>query len=86
MIDVSYDREADAAYITLSPTPPTHQVPLDDSRILDYADDVLVGVELLSPSRGVDLAGVPRAGEIRSLMRDLGFEIITTRSDATGAR
>ncbi len=72
----TYDRGADAAYFRFSAAASTRQVPLDDGRILDYAaDGSLVGVEVLSPSRGVDLAGVPRAEEIARAARRRGFRV-----------
>lgn len=75
-MQVMYDPEADAAYVSFSRARPDHQVPLDDSRILDYsADDVLVGIEILSPSLGVDLRGLPRASEVASAVRGLGFSV-----------
>lgn len=72
-----YDRRADAAYFAFSSADPVRQVKLDDSRVLDYAaDGSLVGVEILSPSRGVDLAGLPRADEIAKGIRALGFRTL----------
>ena len=76
MRQVTYEPEADAAYVSFSQATPDHQVPLDDGRILDYsADAVLVGIELLSPSLGVDLRGLPRATEVASAVRRLGFAV-----------
>lgn len=82
-----YDRNADAAYFLFSSSDSVRQVPLDDSRVIDYAEDgSVVGVEILSPSRGVDLVGVPRAQEIARALRRLGFHVITTgRSMGSGA-
>lgn len=81
---VTYDPDADAAYVSFSSAVSDHQVPVDDSRILDYtADDVLVGIEILSPSGGVDLRGLPRASEVGSAIRDLGFEILSTPREST---
>ena len=75
-MNVSYDATADAAYISFADLPPTRQETLDDSRILDFAaDGSLVGVEILSPSLGVDLAGVPRAAEVAAAIQELGFEL-----------
>ena len=71
-----YDRRADAAYFQFSPAASTRQVALDDGRVLDYAaDGSLVGVEILSPSRGVRLEGLPRADEIARAARQLGLRI-----------
>lgn len=76
-MEVEYDRAADAAYFQFSAVASTRQVPLDDGRVLDYAaDGSLVGVEILSPSRGVDLDGIPRADEIARAVRQLGFRVV----------
>ena len=78
VISVTYDPEADAAYISFSSASSARQVQLDDSRVLDYAQDgSLVGVEILSPSLGVDLSGLPRAGEVSDAIRGLGFAVMT---------
>jgi hypothetical protein len=56
--------------------------PLDDSRILDCVDDgALVGVEILSPSLGIDLSGVPRSGEVADAVRGLGFAVTGPAAD-----
>ena len=82
-----YDRSADAAYFEFSSAASARQVPLDDGRLLDYGDDGrLVGVEILSPSRGVRLAGPPMADEIARGVRRLGFRIVDVPAlDASGA-
>ena len=78
VIGVTYDPEADAAYVSFSSAPSARQVPLDDSRVLDYAQDgALVGVEILSPSLGVDLSGLPRASDVADAIRGLGFAVTT---------
>lgn len=71
---LTYDPEADAIYVYLTSedASPTDQVELDDRRTVDYDDSgEAVGVELLSVSQGVDLAGLPRAEEIAALLRGL---------------
>ena len=84
MMHVTYDADADAAYISFSTAASARQVPLDDERVLDYgADGALVGVELLSPSHGVDLAGIPRRSEVASAVRSLGFRVLATGPTAT---
>ncbi len=58
----SYDKEADAIYITLSDKPVAYTKPLDDTRIIDYDDkNVPVGIELLCVSEGVIVDGLPSA-------------------------
>jgi uncharacterized protein YuzE len=78
VVDVTYDPQADTAYISFSSASSACQVPLDNSRVLDFAlDGSLVGVEILSPSLGVDLSGLPRAREVSDAMRGLGFAVTT---------
>ena len=76
-----YDKKHDAAYFELSALDPVRQVKLDDARIVDYAaDGSVVGVEFISPSRGVNLADVPHATEIRREARRLGFPVRSART------
>jgi len=75
---VELDRKADAAYVELSQAQVDRQLELDGSRILDLAaDGSIVGVEFLSPSRGVDLNGIPRAAEIGRALRRRGLRVIS---------
>jgi uncharacterized protein YuzE len=75
-MNATYDRDADAAYVGFSSRTSARQVQLDDSRILDYSTDgAIVGVEFLSPSHGVDLAGIPRANEVARALHRLGLEV-----------
>ena len=72
----AYDKRHDAAYFEFSGADSVRQVQLDDARIIDYAaDGSVVGVEFIAPSRGVDLADVPRAAEIEREARRLGLPI-----------
>jgi uncharacterized protein YuzE len=65
----SYDKEADAIYITLSDKPVAHTKSLDDERIIDYdIDNVPVGIELLCVSSGVITEGLPAQNEIIPLL------------------
>ncbi len=81
-MNATYDREADAAYVGFSSRTSARQVQLDDSRILDYsADGMLVGVEFLSPSLGVDLAGIPRAHEVAQALHRLGLKVQSATPD-----
>jgi len=78
VISVTYDPEADAAYVSFSSAASARQVPLDDDRVVDYAHDgSLVGVEILSPSLGVDLSGLPRASDVAAAIQGLGFAVTT---------
>lgn len=73
---VELDKKADAAYVELSRAEVDRQMPLDNARILDVAaDGTIVGVEFLSPSLGVNLAGVPRAEEVGRALRRRGVRV-----------
>ena len=57
---IEYDARADALYITLSEKAYSFGKELDASRRIDYAaDGTPIGVELLFPSRGLDLHDLP---------------------------
>ncbi len=69
---LEYDPEADAIYISFGEAPYDHGVDLDESRRVDYgADGSVVGVELLTVSRGVRWEGLPEAQRIAGLLADL---------------
>jgi len=64
------------AYVEFSTGDSARHVALDDATIIDYAaDGSVVGVEFISPSRCVNLAGVPRAAEIEREVRRLRLPI-----------
>ena len=70
-MQVQYDPEADAVYVRLrEPRGSIRTDRVDERRLADYDErgDV-IGVELLSVSRGVDLAGLPEAARIADAMR-----------------
>ena len=72
----TFDRKDDVAYVEFSSADSARQIALDDATIIDYAaDGSVVGVEFISPSRGVNLAGVPRAVDIEREIRRLGLPI-----------
>lgn len=73
---IEYDRRVDAAYFSFSAVASARQEKLDDARIIDFdADGEVVGVEFITPSRGMDLTGVPRATEIAREARKLGLRV-----------
>ena len=78
----TYDRKHDVAYVEFSGADSERQIALDDTTIVDYgADGSVVGVEFISPSCGVNLAGVPRAPEIEREVRRLGLPIRSAPAD-----
>ena len=80
---VESDKQRDVVYFSFSTVDAARQVILGAGRIVDVAaDETLVGVEFLSPSRGIDLSGVPRAVEIEREARRLGLIIRVPASAA----
>lgn len=73
---LEYDKRHDAAYFAFSSADSVRQVKLDNARIVDYgADGEVIGVEFISPSRGLDMTEVPRAAEIEKEARQAGLPI-----------
>lgn len=62
---VTYDSEADAAFVYFRKAPWDHTDILDDYRNIDYGPD---GVELLYVSNDVNLDGLPRRDVIERLL------------------
>jgi uncharacterized protein YuzE len=59
-MQIEYDEQADALYIPMGDTAYSRGTDLDDRRRIDYADDgSVVGIELLFPSLGIDIDGLP---------------------------
>lgn len=76
------DKQADAAYIHLSPGTYAFGKDLDDVRRVDYAEDETpIGVELLYVSEGVDVEGLPRQHEIARLLEDHDIQTYTLRRE-----
>jgi uncharacterized protein YuzE len=74
---VEHDVAHDAAYFAFSASPAVRQERLGNGRIVDVgADGSVVGVEFISPSRGLDLVGVPRAAEIARAARRRGMRVL----------
>jgi uncharacterized protein YuzE len=71
---ITYDTEADAAYVRLGDDDASVGARrLDERRYLHLdADGVPVAVEFLFISQGVDFEGIPRAEEIRAALKELG--------------
>ena len=78
-----YDRRHDAAYFRFTQADVVRQERLSGLRVIDFAaDGSLVGVEFISPSLGIDLAGVPCAAEIEQEAERLGLPIRRSASAA----
>ncbi len=66
-----YDREADAAYITLRDLPYAYGEDIDRERRIDYAaTGTPIGVELLCVSRGVNLDDLPERDTVAALLEE----------------
>lgn len=78
-VHADYDREADALYIQLRDGEVARTIEVDDSRILDLADDgTVVGIEVLYPAENLAIA---------SLSREYGFEhLLDAIDDAVAAK
>jgi len=70
------------AYVEFSSADSARQIALDDATIIDdAADGSVVGVEFISPSRGVNLEDVPHAADIEREVRRLGLPLGTAPAD-----
>ncbi len=74
-----YDPEADAGHVNLGRRRTSHHCEqLDDSRIIDYAEDgTVVGVELLYVSDGVVIDGLPEQNEVERVLRAHDVKVLT---------
>ncbi|MSQ30370.1 MAG: DUF2283 domain-containing protein [Dehalococcoidia bacterium] len=75
---VTYDSETDVLYVRLHDGDSAKQVLLDDARIIDRsADGVVLGIEFLGASDGVDLTDVPFAPTVQQPIEEsgLGLEV-----------
>jgi uncharacterized protein YuzE len=84
-VKIEVDRRVDTAYFQFSGAESARQEKLDDARIIDYdANGNLVGVEFISPSRGLDLTGIPMAAEIAREARKSGLRVRLAPSSTGG--
>ena len=73
----TFDREADAVYVTLSDQPYAFGEDIDHERRVDYAaDGTPIGIELLCVSEGVDLSHLPHVDEVSTALRQLGIRVL----------
>ncbi len=70
MARLTYNKDADAAYIYLREDVPIARTRnLDGARLIDYADDgEPVGIELLDVSEGVNLDDLPARNTLSKLL------------------
>ena len=66
---IKYDQQADAVYIYLSDKPYAYGKELDNERRIDYSEDnIAIGVELLSVSKGVNPDDLPKQDKIIEIL------------------
>lgn len=71
---MTYDSEANAAYVYLHEGPVARTKPIDDVRLIDYAKDgAVVGVEFLDARSGIDLSDLPEKTAIEQVIRNSDF-------------
>ena len=73
---ITYSETADALYVQLQDSEVTKVTPVDDSHIVDYAEDgSVVGVEFLAASLGIDLRDLPEHARLEEMIKNLRFSI-----------
>ncbi len=78
-LKLEHDQEADALAIIVRPGEFSYTTELDDNRLLDYdSAGNLLEIEVLYPSLGVNLDGMPRAAEVAELLSRHGIKALTT--------
>ena len=79
---IEHDPQADAIYVRLAPAERGGETrDLGHGRYVDYGPDGRpLGVELLFVSRGVDVAGLPAADEIATVLRRRGIRVLQAAS------
>jgi uncharacterized protein YuzE len=77
MARITYNREADAAYIFLrEEMQVAHTRNLDGSRLIDYAENgEPIGIELLDVSEGVNLDDLPARNAVSMLLEQQHIKV-----------
>lgn len=71
----TYDPDADTLYVHLNDGVVEQTRFVDDYRAIDYREDVVVGVEFINASEGVDLSDLPFADTLERLIGESGQRI-----------
>lgn len=72
---VVYDPEADTLYVHLANGAVDRTRFVDDFRAIDYHEDVVIGIEFINASDGVDLRDLPFADTVERLIGESGHRI-----------
>ncbi len=73
---VTYDEDADVLYVRLNDSAVASTQSLDDLRLIDVsAEGVVVGIEFIDASAGIDLRDVPFRHRVEQLIGDSGYKI-----------
>ena len=77
MLRIRTDPRADAIYIQLLDEPIGYTEELDADRLIDRTlnPGEVIGIDLSSVSKGVNLEGLPEAETIRKILVGLGVEV-----------
>lgn len=75
---LTYDREADAAYIQLRDVPYAFGHVLDMDRNIDFGpDERPIGIELLGVSHGVNLDNLPERDDVERLLEEHNIRVLS---------
>lgn len=75
-MQVKYDEAVDALYIYVSREPVARSESRGEQASIDYdAAGRVVGIEILDPSSGVSLDGLPYRADVERLLEKLGFPV-----------
>jgi uncharacterized protein YuzE len=81
--ELLHDPKADALYIRFADGRLDRTDDVGGARRVDYAaDGRVLGVEVMYPSDGVDVVGLPRAEDVAALVRGHGFRVASAEAVA----
>jgi len=77
MLRIATDPATDAVYVQLLDEPIGYTEELDDDRLIDRTlnPGKVVGIDLSSVSKGVNLKGLPESETIGKILAGLGIEV-----------
>ncbi len=77
-LKLEHDTEADALVIIVQTGEFSYTKELDATRLLDYdSAGTLLEIEVLYPSLGVNMEGMPLAAEVAELLSRHGIKVLT---------